>query len=84
MTPAEFEQTIFRLLRREPFVPFDVVLDDGRRLHIDRAEAVATSGPVATIWPEPEGLIKFDSNNTVRMGYEASPTQDEESRPAAG
>jgi hypothetical protein len=71
MTAAEFEEAIFRLLRREPFHPFDVELSDGQKLHIDSAEAVCTSGTAAVVWPEPEGLIKFDHTNTVRMGSEA-------------
>ena len=67
MTTDEFEEAIFRLLRREPFQPFDVELSYGGSLHVGSAEAVCTNGKVATVLPENEGLIKFDHTNTVRF-----------------
>ncbi len=68
MTASEFEETIFRLLRTEPFVPFEVELTDGRVIHVEIPDHIATSGPNAVFWKfDDEGLIDLYPSNTLRM-----------------
>jgi hypothetical protein len=56
------------LLRREPFEPFEIELDDGQRLHIHRAEAVATNGGAAIFVDQDGEFNFFDWKNTRRLG----------------
>jgi hypothetical protein len=68
MTANEFHERMLFLLRRRPFVPFDVELIDGTRLWVDRPDAVATGGGGAS-FGDPAGEIHlFDWTNTRRLG----------------
>jgi hypothetical protein len=67
MTVQEFEETIFRLLRAEPFESFDVELVTGEVLQVEQPEWVATTGNCASFWTGDGPLISFDPRNTRRF-----------------
>lgn len=67
MTAEAFRDTIFQLLRAEPFVPFEVELTTGEVLQVEEPNWVATSGTGGSFWTGDGPLISFDPRNTVRF-----------------
>jgi hypothetical protein len=68
MTAKEFQERMLFLLRRRPFVPFDVDLTDGTRYHVRYPEAIATGGGAAGFGDEQNEIHLFDYRNTARLG----------------
>jgi hypothetical protein len=67
MTAAEFHESILRLLRREPFEPFEIELASGEILPVDYPEMICTNGGSGA-WGRPVGdIILFDYTDTVRF-----------------
>jgi hypothetical protein len=67
MTHEQFDSTILRFLRQEPFQPFIVELTDGRRIPIvERKLAVNIGG--ATLWTN-GALVEFraDEVKDIRL-----------------
>ncbi len=73
MTATEFHETMLRLLRREPFQPFEIELADGRVLPVDDPERVATNGGAASWGRESGDIVLFEYENTVRIGGARAP-----------
>jgi hypothetical protein len=73
MTASEFHDRMLFLLRRKPFVPFEVELAEGQRFLIENPETVATNGGGA-IFGSPSGdIIIFDYTDTRRLGTDVAP-----------
>lgn len=70
MTVDEFREALFRLLRREPFQPFEIELDSGEILRVEQPEWVATNGTAGSYWTGSGPLVSFDARNTRRLGSE--------------
>jgi hypothetical protein len=65
MTNDEFEQQLRTWVRRQPFLPFAVVLLDGERVEVDSPEALAFDGGAAG-FIEPDGVVRFFKSGQVR------------------
>jgi hypothetical protein len=64
--PDEFDATLRKLLKREPFVPFEVELDDGRLIPIRQPVLAFGGGSAAFIDPDyEEGAIVDFSHKHV-------------------
>ncbi len=69
MTAKEFHERILSLIRRRPFVPFEVELISGERFIVDRPHAVACDGGSAIFGEADDGPIHlFDYTDTKDMG----------------
>jgi hypothetical protein len=68
MTANEFHERMLFLLRRRPFVPFEVELAGGERLWVHRHDAVATNGGGAALGDVDGEIRMFDWRNTRRLG----------------
>lgn len=66
MTAEQFDQTLREYVRREPFQPFIVELDDGLVVEIDRP-AVAFAGGVAGFLSDTHGLVGFSYDQVRRF-----------------
>jgi hypothetical protein len=71
MVEEKFTQLLREFVHREPFVPFFVVLMDGRSIFID-SPSVAFAGPAALFVSDREGLVDF-SCDEVRSIARAVP-----------
>jgi hypothetical protein len=71
MTVEQFETTLRRFIRQEPFHPFEVELLDGRRIEV-RYPKVAFGGGAATYVTPDFDLIEFVCED-VRAIRQASP-----------
>jgi hypothetical protein len=68
MTAQEFHERILSLLRLRPFVPFEVELTSGRKLLIDRHDAVSANAGKAGFTDAAGELHFFDYTTTRRLG----------------
>ncbi len=66
MTREDFERTLRVYTRRKPFIPFTVLLTDGRRYVIDHPE-LTFNGSVAGCISETDGLIDFSFDEVERF-----------------
>jgi hypothetical protein len=66
MTTVEFQTKLLELLRREPFVPFEVELVSGERFIVDSAEAVGCDAGAAG-YIGPETIHFFKDEQTLRF-----------------
>jgi hypothetical protein len=68
MTASEFDEQLRYLLRRRPFLPFEIELLDGNRLWIDQAQALGfNNGAGSFIGPDQE-LYFFNYTTVRRIG----------------
>ncbi len=58
MTPEQFDETLRSYVKRRPFFPFIVELNDGRRILIEDRH-VGFGGGVAGFLSDEEGLVGF-------------------------
>jgi hypothetical protein len=65
MTREDFDSTIHRLLRQEPFQPFVVELFDGKQILIERPR-LAVGGGGATMLT-PDNWIEFECEQVREM-----------------
>jgi hypothetical protein len=75
MTEELFTQQLREFIRRQPFEPFVVELQDGRSLLINRP-AVVFHGGAAGFISDTDGLVDFSCDEVRRMGpakWEAAP-----------
>jgi hypothetical protein len=66
MTPEAFEQRLIALVHREPFAPFVVELEDGRRIAVDHP-AVAINNGGAGFLSDADGLVDFSCRDVRRI-----------------
>jgi hypothetical protein len=66
MTSEAFEQQLLALVHREPFSPFLVELENGRRIAIDRP-AVAINNGGAGFLSDADGLVDFSCDEVRRI-----------------
>ena len=71
MTAGDFHEQMLSLLRRKPFVPFEIELEDGQRLFVEDPERVASSGGTAAFGSPSGEVILFDYRVTRRLGRDA-------------
>ena len=64
MNVNEFENQLRILLRREPFQPFVVVVNDGRTIYVDEPAVAFGGGRAGFIGPD-EYVEFFDCENVV-------------------
>ena len=63
--PNQFDETLRKLLRKEPFVPFCAELNDGQRIWI-RQPVLAFGGGAASLIDSDEGaLVGFSHKEVV-------------------
>jgi hypothetical protein len=68
MTAQEFTTQMLELLRRRPFVPFDVELVTGERFTIDREDVTSCDGGSAIFGEKDDGPIHlFDYVDTKKI-----------------
>jgi hypothetical protein len=67
--PNEFDETLRRLTRSATFTPFEVEMDDGRKLVI-RHPGVAFGGGGAAFLDPDEGIVDFTHDHVV--GFRAA------------
>ena len=76
MTVDEFEQKLQTLLKRTPFRPFSIELDDGERWQVDAKENVMYLGGPTGVYFGPDMFMAFlECHNVVRFHeLEVAPT----------
>lgn len=67
MTLEAFKELVPRLLYREPFRPFTVVLDDGRQFEVDRSSAFGFRDGVGVFLSATKSFYWFNHKNVVSM-----------------
>jgi hypothetical protein len=67
MTAPEFTDSVLRLLRQRPFVPFEVELTSGERFVVHRPGTVACDGGGAAFIDDEGELHFFDYTDTKRL-----------------
>lgn len=70
MTPTTFEQQLQALLRRDPFLPFIIELDDGERLVVGQREALMYREGGTAIYFRLNGEFDFVDCGTVKQFLE--------------
>jgi hypothetical protein len=75
--PEEFDQTLRKLVKAEPFVPFEVEMDDGRRIPIRQPNLAFGGGSAGFIDPDYEdgAIVDFSHQHVVGfhpMGQEVA------------
>ena len=68
MNPSQFDESLKDLLRRRPFVPFEVALLDGKRIIVDRPDAVSVDGGSAGFIADDGTIHFFDSKVVQKLG----------------
>jgi hypothetical protein len=64
MRSGNFERALNAFIRRRPFKPFRVTLDNGDRFTVDHPEALALRGAVA-VFIDPQGNYMLFDNTSV-------------------
>ena len=60
-----FEQEVEKLLRQEPFVPFQVILTSGDRFDVTSPFSLAFRGNAVVVFPPVQAHIFFRKNQLV-------------------
>ena len=63
--PNQFDETVRRLIKQEPFVPFYVEMDDGQRIWIRQPAMAWGGGRASFIDPEDGALVGIDYEHVV-------------------
>jgi hypothetical protein len=66
MTEKAFDDTLRRLTRTEPFIPFVVQFADGRRITVE-TPAVSFGGGAAGFLSDSAGLVGFSCDEVVAI-----------------
>lgn len=66
MSPEAFEKRLLALIHRQPFEPFVVELDSGRRIVVSHP-AVAVNAGGAGFLSDDEGLVDFSHRDVRRI-----------------
>jgi hypothetical protein len=75
MPRATFEETLQAHLRRQPFKPFVIEFDDGRRWIVDKREALSYYTGDSALYFRPDGSLDFvDSDAVCRFAELAAAT----------
>jgi hypothetical protein len=74
MRRTDFEETMHTFLRRQPFKPFVIVLDDGQQLVIEKREAVNYYTGDSALYFRADGSFDFVDCENVRQLLELTPT----------
>ena len=64
MRSSNFEKALLAFVRRRPFKPFSVALENGDRFTVDHPEALALRGSVA-VFIDPQGNYTLFDNTSV-------------------
>lgn len=67
MTADNFYRTMIEKLDREPFQPFVVEMNDGRKVQIDEADSVAIRGGLALCSTKETIYLRVDSEDVRRI-----------------
>lgn len=68
MNVPEFETTLQRFLRQEPFLPFLIELDDGERWVVPEQKAVMyLDGPTGMYFRVDGSMYFLESHNVLRI-----------------
>lgn len=68
MTITQFNDLLRNLLRRRPFEPIEISLEDGRQIIIDRPDAVSMDGGAAGFIAADGNIHFFNSVAVHKMG----------------
>lgn len=68
MSKDEFHACLRLLLARQPFVPFDVELRDGRRITVQQLPVVFSDGAASFIDPSDGALVEFWHDEVQVLG----------------
>jgi hypothetical protein len=66
MTQQEFEDTLRQFIRRDPFVPFEVEMLDGRIIPINRPGLAIGGGAASHIMPDFD-IVEFACEGVRRI-----------------
>jgi hypothetical protein len=73
MPRATFEEALRAHLRRQPFQPFAIEFDDGRRWTVEQPEAISYYTGDSALYFHADGSLDFVDSEAVRRFVELAP-----------
>jgi hypothetical protein len=68
MTETEFDEQLRVLVRRQPFLPFEIELSDGKRLWIDQPQALGFNAGGGSFIDANQDIHFFNYTTVRRIG----------------